>query len=213
MRLWVSDRNVRNWVVSGWSALGKRCTRHGGHELGGKPTWATVRFRGIGFSMKKFSKEDQVTLALWSIRCAERVLPFFESIAPEDDRPRSALEAGREWARTLQFRMAVIRAASLNAHSAAKDVQFDQPASFAAHACGQAVATAHVPQHAYGGAYYALKALVSSTSQDQKSLAEEELAWQSSELPGHLRAEIMSRLIVEERPKGLFVTIRKGPDF
>ena len=30
--------NVRYWVVSGWSALGKRCTRQPGHELGGKRT-------------------------------------------------------------------------------------------------------------------------------------------------------------------------------
>lgn len=163
--------------------------------------------------MKKYSREDQVALALWSIRCAERVLPFFESKAPQDSRPRAALEAGREWARTLEFRMAAIRAASLDAHSAAKDVQFNQPASFAAHACGQAVATAHVAQHAYGGAYYALKALVSSTTQEQRRLIDEELAWQSDKLPDHLRDEIMSRLIVEDRPKGIFVSVRKGPDF
>jgi hypothetical protein len=109
--------------------------------------------------------------------------------------------------------MAVIRAASLDAHSAAKDVQFNQPASFAAHACGQAVATAHVTQHAYGGAYYALKALASSSPQEQRRLLDEELAWQSDTLPVHLRDEIMSRLIVEDRPKGVFVTVRKGPDF
>ena len=163
--------------------------------------------------MKKFSREDQVALALWSIRCAERVLPLFESVAPQDSRPRAALETGREWARTLEFRMAVIRAASLGAHGAAKDVQFDPPASFAARACGQAVATAHVAQHAYGGAYYALKALASSTAQGQRKLIDEERAWQSDELPAHLRDEIMSRLNVEDRPKGIFVSLRKGPDF
>jgi hypothetical protein len=163
--------------------------------------------------MKRFSKEDQVSLALWSIRCAERVLPFFEAIAPQDSRPRDALEIGRKWARTLEFRMAVIRAASLNAHSAAKEVRLHQPASFAAHACGQAVATAHVAQHAYGGAYYALKALVSSTTRDRRKSVEEELAWQSDQLPSHLREEVMSRLIVEERRKGLFISILKGPGF
>jgi hypothetical protein len=162
--------------------------------------------------MRKFSKEDQVALALWSICCAERVLPIFESVAPDDSRPRDALAIGSEWARTLEFRMAVIRAASLAAHAAAKAVQSDQPASFAAHACGQAVATAHVTQHAYGGAYYALKALVSSRPQDRKKV-EEELAWQAEALPDHLRAEVMSRLIVEERSKGLFIAIRKGPGF
>jgi hypothetical protein len=108
--------------------------------------------------------------------------------------------------------MEVIRAASLAAHAAAKAVQSDQPASFAAHACGQAVATAHVTQHAYGGAYYALKALVSSRPKNRKKV-EEELAWQAEALPDHLRADVMSRLIVEERSKGLFIVIRKGPEF
>jgi hypothetical protein len=163
--------------------------------------------------VKKYSREDQVALALWSIRCAERVLPFFETIAPQDSRPRTALETGREWARTLEFRMAVIRGASLDAHGAARDVQFDRPASFAARACGQAVATAHVAQHAYGGAYYALKAVASSTPQEQRKLIDEELAWQSDTLPARLRDEIMSRLTVEDRPNGILVSVRKGPGF
>ncbi|WP_417582080.1 putative immunity protein [Pelagibacterium sp.] len=51
----------------------------------------------------------------------------------------------------------VVRSASLAAHASAKDVKTDEAACEAAHAAGQAVATAHVPQHAYGGAYYALR--------------------------------------------------------
>src|SRR5688572_8033609 len=95
--------------------------------MGGVPPSPCLRSRSGG-GVKKFSREDRVALALWSIRCAERVLPLFESVAPQDSRPRAALETGREWARTLEFRMAVIRAASLGAHSAAKDVRCDQPA-------------------------------------------------------------------------------------
>lgn len=163
--------------------------------------------------MKKFSKADQVALALWSLECAERVLPFFEGVAPQDSRPRDALGTGREWVRTREFRMADIRAASLAAHTAAKDVQFDRSASSAAHACGQAVATAHVAQHAYGGAYYALKAIAASDFADGRERVFTELAWQSENLPDHLQAEVMSRLIVEERRKGLFISVRKGPDF
>ena len=51
--------------------------------------------------------------------------------------------------------MATIRGASLSAHAAAKENE--DPAAIAA-AAGQAVATAHVAQHAYRSAYYALRA-------------------------------------------------------
>ena len=79
--------------------------------------------------MKKYSKQDQKLMAIWSIECAERVLPLFEAASPTDDRPRKALEIGREWVRTGIFKMAVIRAASLDAHAAAKEVkekEFDE---------------------------------------------------------------------------------------
>lgn len=41
----------------------------------------------------------------------------------------------------------------------------------------------------------------------------DELAWQAARLPDRLRDEIMSRIIVEPRKKGLFVKVCKGPDF
>lgn len=117
--------------------------------------------RGICYteSMKKFSKADQRLMATWALDCAERVLPLFEQVSPQDDRPRKAIETGRKWVEDGIFSMPVIRSASLSAHSSAKEVDPKSPACFAAHAAGQAVAIAHVPQHAYGGAYYALKAI------------------------------------------------------
>src|SRR3954452_18691424 len=101
--------------------------------------------------MKKYSRDDQRTMARWALDCAERVLPIFEVVRPGDVRPRRAIEIGREWVSTGEFSMAVIRTASLDAHAAAKEAT-DPAAIAAAHAAGQAVATAHVPQHAYGGA-------------------------------------------------------------
>lgn len=163
--------------------------------------------------MRKFSKEDQALLATWALDCAERVLPFFQRAAPGDDRPGKALEVGREWVRTGIFLMSTIRGASLHAHAAAKEVKADPPASFAAHGCGQAVATAHVPQHAYGSAYYALKAIIASDPESAPRLVAAELEWQEGRLAAHLRNEVMSRVVVEERPKGLFATIIKGPGF
>ena len=95
---------------------------------------------------------DQKTLAVWAIDCAERVLPYFEQQFPDDQRPRHAIETLQAWLATGIFRMAVIRKASLDAHAAARDVGADTPARSAARAAGQAVATAHVPRHAYGSA-------------------------------------------------------------
>jgi hypothetical protein len=102
-------------------------------------------------------RPDQKILALWAADCAEHVLPFFEENHPGDDRPRKAIEACRKWAADGVFRMADIRKASLDAHAAARDVT-EEDAQAAAHAAGQAVATAHVPTHALGSALYGIRA-------------------------------------------------------
>jgi len=59
---------------------------------------------------------------------------------PKDLRPRKALETLKKWIDTGVFKMAVIRKASLDAHSAAREVGGDSPARSAARSCGQAVA-------------------------------------------------------------------------
>lgn len=162
--------------------------------------------------MKKYTREDQRRMAIWALDCAERVLPAFHAARPDDARPGQAIEVGRTWVRTGEFSMATIRAASLNAHAAAKDT--DDPAAIAAaHAAGQAVATAHVPQHAYGGAYYALRAVVAQHPSDPAEHVHRERAWQAQQLPDHLRSELMDRIVVEETSKGLRITVRKGADF
>ena len=104
-------------------------------------------------------KTDHKTLAIWAIDCAERVLPYFEKKYPEDHRPRQAIETLQAWINTGVFKMAVIRKASLDSHAAARAVGEDSPARSAAHAAGQAVATAHVPRHSYGPAVYAQQAI------------------------------------------------------
>src|SRR2546428_3656668 len=81
-------------------------------------------------------KTDHQTLAIWACDCAERVLPYFESKYPEDDRPRRAIEAGRAWVRTGVFRMAEVRKAALGAHAAAREVEGDHAARSAARAGG-----------------------------------------------------------------------------
>ncbi len=135
----------------------------------------------------EYGKQDQRLLATWAADCAERVLPFFEKAYPKDGRPHKAIEACRTWVRTGVFSMAVIRKASLAAHAAAREANGNDAACFAAHAAGQAVATAHVPQHAFGAAYYALKAVAAANPADAEARIAGELNWQSRRLPRNLR--------------------------
>ena len=129
------------------------------------------------------SKTDQKTLALWAIDCAERVMPFFEENFPDDNRPRQALNTLQTWLETGVFKMAVIRKASLDAHAAAREVGEDSPARSAARAAGQAVATAHVPRHAYGPAIYAQQAIHrASNPAEADAAAAKERDWQYQQL-------------------------------
>ena len=126
------------------------------------------------------SKTDHKIVALWAIDCAERVMPHFEEQYPADHRPRHAIETLKTWIDTGVFAMAVIRKASLAAHAAAREVREDSPARSAARAAGQAVATAHVPRHAYGSALYAQQAIHRATN--SMDAVERERNWQYQHL-------------------------------
>jgi hypothetical protein len=126
---------------------------------------------------------DHRTLATWAIDCAGRVLHFFEEKYPEDPRPRVALNVCREWTTTGVFSMTVIRAASLAAHAAARDVGEDSPARSAARAAGQAVATAHVRTHSPGAARYAQQAVFRAAGPgDAEAAVAQEREWQERHL-------------------------------
>jgi len=139
--------------------------------------------------MKKFSKQDHRSLATWAADCAERVLPFFETAYPTDNRPRKAIEACRTWVSTGVFKMADIRKASLDAHAAAREAKENSAACFAARAAGQAVATAHVPQHAFGPAYYSLKIAAANNPANSKAEIAKEHKRLSKHLPKNLKQE------------------------
>ncbi len=126
------------------------------------------------------SKTDHKTLAVWAIDCTERVMHFFEEKYPQDHRPRLAIETLKTWLDTGKFTMAVIRKASLDAHAAARQVGEDNAARSAARAAGQAVATAHVPRHAYGPAIYAQQAIFRDTH--SMDAVENERNWQYNRL-------------------------------
>jgi hypothetical protein len=162
---------------------------------------------------KKYSKEDQKMLATWAADCAERVLPLFEKAYTKDKRPGRAITACRRWVHTGVFKMTDIRGASLAAHAAARNAKENNQACFAARAAGQAVATAHVPQHAFGASYYALKAVAVADPDNAEVKTAEELTWQTQRLPKNLRQELSNRIIIQKRANGIFIKLQKGKDF
>ncbi|MGQ9853127.1 MAG: putative immunity protein [Candidatus Oleimicrobiaceae bacterium] len=162
---------------------------------------------------KRYSREDQRALATWAPDCADRALPVLENAYPNDERPRKAIEACRTWVRTGVFKMAEIRAASLASHAAARDAKLEgnEAACFAARATGQAVGTAHVAQHAYATAVYALKAIAATDPVQAEVRLEEEVNWQSQHLPENLREEVMERIIIPRKGKRIVIkTERRG---
>ncbi len=133
----------------------------------------------------KYNKQEQKLLAIWAANTAERVLLIFEKEFPKDNRPRKAIEACRTWVSTEVFKMKDIRKASLDAHAAARKADEGSSARFAARAAGQAVATAHVPEHAFGPAYYSLK--IAASSPNPKFEITKELNLLTKSLPKKLR--------------------------
>jgi hypothetical protein len=162
--------------------------------------------------MKKYSIDDQTLLATWAAECVDRVLFLFEKTYPLDSRPRNAIETCREWVRTGEFKMSVIRGASLSAHAAARDVKDNLAAFNVARAAGQAVATAHVPQHAFG-VFYVLRAIAAAYPDCAEEKVLEEHKWLVQHIAPHLHEEYLKRVVVLKRKSGLFITIKKDEEF
>ncbi|HUB70502.1 MAG TPA: hypothetical protein VL984_08780 [Acidimicrobiales bacterium] len=57
------------------------------------PRFVTVRRGGA------LTDQDHHLLALWAASCAEHVLYLFETVQPEDQRPREAIELECQWQR------------------------------------------------------------------------------------------------------------------
>lgn len=128
-------------------------------------------------------------LALWAAKCAEHVLPLFESVDPDDLRPRQALDAIRAWVRG-ELRMRQTRAAGGHAMAAARvHVGAARHAGFAA---GQAAVVAHVAAHDLGAAAYAIKAAMAAAPQgEQEEARRRECNWQREQLPEEIRELVL----------------------
>lgn len=125
--------------------------------------------------------DDHRLLALWAADCAEHVLHLYESVAPDDLRPRHAIEAIRAWVRG-EVTMTQSRTAGGHAMGAARDKR--GAARHAAYAAGQAAAVAHVAAHELGAAAYAIKAVRTAAPADLADTAgRQECGWQREQLP------------------------------
>jgi hypothetical protein len=85
-------------------------------------------------------------------------------------------------------------------------------ASLAARAAGQAVAAAHVPQHAFGAAYYALKAIAAADPLRAEKSVFTEHKRQLRLIPKELRQEFLKRVTVENQAGEIFIKVRKDED-
>jgi hypothetical protein len=80
------------------------------------PRFITVRRGGT------LSDENHHLLALWAAACAEHVLDRFESVQPDDPRPRQAIEHARAWVNGAVTMMQA-RAAGGHAMGAARELR------------------------------------------------------------------------------------------
>jgi hypothetical protein len=146
---------------------------------------------------QRLDEPDHRLMAIWAADCAEHVLPYFEDIYPEDDRPRKAVEAARAWVRG-DLSMVDARKAALASHAAARDAN-NKAAQTAARAAGHAAATAHAADHARHAAAYAVKA--ASAAEITGDAADAERDWQYRRLPEHLRSVAFSTSRLLASPK------------
>jgi hypothetical protein len=124
-------------------------------------------------------------LALWAADCAEHVLPFFEAVSPDDDRPRRAIKLVRAWTRG-EASMTESRTAGGHAMGAARDLK--GAARAAAYAAGQAAVVAHVAAHELGAAAYAIRAVRAAAPKGtQEAAGRLECQWQRDQLPDEIR--------------------------
>jgi hypothetical protein len=162
-------------------------TRHGRLDIERQPGALTL------------GEYDRRVLAVWAADCAERTLSLFEARAPDDRRPRDAIEGIRAFARG-ELRIGGLRTLSAQAHAAARAV--DDPAAVAAaRAAGHAAAVAHMAAHARGAPAYAAKAAGLAAPHDPTAVADE-VRWALDHASPAVR-HVLRKLPPPERPAGI----------
>ena len=136
--------------------------------------------------------ETHRMLALWAADCAEHVLPIFEAVRPNDDRPRLAIEATRLWANG-EIKVTPSKEAAGASQNAARELMgISEAARMAALSAGQAAVVAHVAAHELGAAAYAIRAAMESVPKPEREAARiAESDWQRSRLPNEVRELVL----------------------
>lgn len=130
-------------------------------------------------------REQHRQLMRWSCTCVEHVLSMVDAIVLA--RINRALDIGKAWV-LGQASVGDARKASVDLLALARELT--DPVQIAlVRAAGHAVATAHMSDHALGGALYALKAVHCAG----ESL-EEERSWQIDQLPLEIRDFVLEAL-------------------
>lgn len=119
------------------------------------------------------TKDNHRRLIKWARECSEHVLFLIEEEL--DTRLLYALEVAKKWEKE-NIQTGVAMKASLGAHAVARNVE-NPIYKVIARSIGQTVATAHMADHALGGAFYALKAIKLA-----KRDLESEISWQTKKL-------------------------------
>lgn len=104
--------------------------------------------------MQLIETQSKATLAHWAIDYSEhRLLPIWVKSFPEDERPKEALEAGRQWL-SGAIKLPEAKKKILECHGAARDGEGNPAAQAAARAIGQSASTIHSARHCIGLALY-----------------------------------------------------------
>ena len=110
--------------------------------------------------MRLIETQSKATIASWCMDyCEEHILPIFEKHCPDDNRPRMAIAASRDWFEGRK-KLPEVKNIILNeCHAAARELDDNPVAQAAARACGQAAACFHTPTHSLGLAFYGAAAI------------------------------------------------------
>ena len=148
-------------------------------------------------SPQALSEADRRLVAVWAADCAERVLPLFEREAPDDIRPRDAIERTRAFSRGELDAAGEIRRRFV-AGRAAHNVS--PVAAAAAKAAAQAAGVAHMGAHALGAAAYAAKA--AGLAAPRPDAGQDEIRWQLKHLGPAARAALITLPLLGEDSSG-----------
>jgi len=110
--------------------------------------------------VRLMDNQNHRVLVLWALECGNLALRDFESVFPDEMRPRICLEACERWAKG-DIKMQGAKRAILNSHAVAKEIDHEVCKALC-HGIGHAGATVHVGSHAIGLPMYELTAIVIS---------------------------------------------------